>query len=107
MHRPIAKQGAWLKRIVAGWDNYFAVPTAFHVLGAFRRAIVHLWMRALRRRSEKDRTSWERMAQLKREFIPEPRILHPWPEIRFAAKHPRWEPYAGKPHVRFCAGGAQ
>jgi hypothetical protein len=19
---------------------------------------------------------------------------------------PRWEPYAGKPHVRFCAGGA-
>ncbi len=25
----------------------------------------------------------------------------------FAAKHPRWEPYAGKPLVRFCAGGAQ
>ena len=22
-------------------------------------------------------------------------------------QHPRWEPYAGKPHVRFCAGGAQ
>ena len=21
--------------------------------------------------------------------------------------HPRWEPYAGKPHVRICAGGAQ
>ena len=26
---------------------------------------------------------------------------------RFAVIHPRWEPYAGKPHVRFCAGGAQ
>ena len=25
----------------------------------------------------------------------------------FAVTHPRWEPYAGKPHVRFCAGGAQ
>ena len=24
----------------------------------------------------------------------------------FAVTHPRWEPYAGKPHVRFCAGGA-
>jgi len=24
-----------------------------------------------------------------------------------AVKHPRWEPYAGKPHVRFYAGGAQ
>jgi len=22
-------------------------------------------------------------------------------------QYPRWEPYAGKPHVRFCAGGAQ
>ena len=26
---------------------------------------------------------------------------------RFRVKHPRWEPYAGIPHVRFCAGGAQ
>ena len=25
----------------------------------------------------------------------------------FAAIHPRWEPYAGKPQVRICAGGAQ
>ena len=25
----------------------------------------------------------------------------------FAVKHPRWEPDAGMPHVRFCAGGAQ
>ena len=24
----------------------------------------------------------------------------------FAVTHPRWEPDAGKPHVRFCAGGA-
>jgi hypothetical protein len=22
----------------------------------------------------------------------------------FAVTHPRWEPCAGKPHVRFCAG---
>ncbi len=25
----------------------------------------------------------------------------------FAVHHPRWEPYAGIPPVRFCAGGAQ
>ena len=24
-----------------------------------------------------------------------------------AVTHPRWEPYAGKPHVRICAGGAR
>src|SRR6266480_3054519 len=27
--------------------------------------------------------------------------------LRRAVTHPRWEPYAGKPHVRICAGGAQ
>ena len=36
-----------------------------------------------------------------------PRILHPWPTQRFAVKHPRWAPHAGKPHVRCCAGGVQ
>ena len=25
----------------------------------------------------------------------------------FAVIHPRWEPYAGKPHVRFYAGGVR
>ena len=24
-----------------------------------------------------------------------------------AVIHPRWEPYAGKPHVRICAGGTR
>ena len=27
-------------------------------------------------------------------WLPKPRILHPWPEQRFAAKYPRWEPGA-------------
>jgi hypothetical protein len=26
---------------------------------------------------------------------------------RSAVTHPRWGPYAGKPHVRICAGGAR
>ena len=38
--------------------------------------------------------------------IPRPRVLHPWPNARFAVKHPRQEPYAGIPLVRICAGGA-
>ena len=107
MHRAIAEQGGWLKRIVAGWNNYFAVPTAFRSLVRFRRALVGIWRQTLRRRSQKDRMRWDDMRRLQDEFIPEPKILHPWPEARFAAKHPRWEPHAGKPHVRFCAGGAQ
>jgi RNA-directed DNA polymerase len=63
--------------------------------------------RVLTRRSQKGGISWERMTKLANDWLPKPSILHPWPNIRFAVSHPRWEPYAGKPHVRFCAGGAQ
>ena len=64
-----------------------------------------LWLRALRRRSQKDRTTWERMKRLADDWLPKPRILHPWPEQRFAVKHPRWEPYAGNPLGTDLCGG--
>src|SRR5262249_60696834 len=100
-------QGKWLNRVVTGYFNYFAVPTNGQALVTFRYAIVDLWRRTLRRRSQKDRTTWQRMAQLATDFLTPPHIPHPWPNVRFAVTHPRWEPYAGKPPVRFCAGGAQ
>ena len=106
MHRTIAEQGRWLGQVVAGYFRYFAVPTNDRAPSAFRYHILDLWRRTLQRRSQQDRTTWDRMSSLAREFLPMPRVLHPWPSDRFAVKHPRWEPYAGKPHVRFCAGGA-
>jgi RNA-directed DNA polymerase len=106
MHWTIAEQGRWLGQVVTGYYNYFAVPTNDRAPDAFRHWIVDLWRRTLRRRGQQDRTTWERIDNLAREFLPKPRVLHPWPNVRFAVKHPRWEPYAGKPHVRICAGGA-
>jgi hypothetical protein len=102
-HQSIAEQGRWLKQVVQGHYNYFAVPTNGPALGAFRHLVIDLWRRTL---SQQDKTTWERIEQLAQDFLPKPRILHPWPNVRFAVKHPRWEPYAGKPHVRICAGGA-
>jgi len=107
MHWPIPEQGKWLKQVVSGFLNYHAVPTNSRALSAFRYHVTVLWHRTLRRRSQRDRFSWERITRLADDWLPKPRILHPWPSERFAVKHPRWEPYAGKPHVRFCAGGAQ
>ena len=107
MHHTIAEQGRWLGQVVAGYFRYFAVPTNNRALSAFRYHILDLWRRTLQRRSQQDRTKWDQMGGLAREFLPPPRVLHPWPRDRFAVKHPRWEPYAGKPPVRFCAGGAQ
>jgi RNA-directed DNA polymerase len=106
-HQDVAEQGRWLGSVVRGFFAYHAIPTNFRALSAFRHHVVELWRRALRGRSQKDRTSWTDMDRLANRWLPKPRISHPWPSVRFRVKHPRWEPYAGIPPVRFCAGGAQ
>ena len=106
MHQPIPAQGKWLRQVVQGYFNYHAVPTNGRALHVFRHHVTDLWRRTLRRRSQKDRFTWARMSRLVDDWLPKPIILHPWPSERFAVTHPRWEPYAGKPHVRFYAGGA-
>jgi RNA-directed DNA polymerase len=107
MHEPIPEQGKWLGQVVRGYFNYFAVPTNGRALDVFRHHAIDLWRRTLRRRSQKDRITWARMTKLAEDFLPKPIILHLWPSDRFAVRHPRWEPYAGKPHVRICAGGVR
>jgi len=94
MHEPIPIQGKWLGQVVRGYFAYHAVPTNSKCLGAFRHYAVDLWRRSLMQRSQRDRTTWNRIAKLAAEFLPLPRILHPWPSVRFAVKHPRWEPGA-------------
>ena len=107
MHLPIPDQGKWLCFVVKGYFNYHAVPTNARALHAFRHHVTDLWRRTLRRRSQKDRITWARMTDLADFWLPKPIILHPWPSDRFAVTHPRWEPYARKTHVRFCAGGVR
>ncbi len=106
MHERVDEQGRWLGQVVRGVFAYHAVPTNFAALSAFRYHVIDLWRRTLRRRSQKDGTTWARMADLADRWLPKPRITHPWPNQRFAVRHPRWEPDARIGHVRFCAGGA-
>lgn len=94
MHDSIPEQGQWLKAVVMGYFAHHAVPTNSRALGAFRYHVTDLWRRTLRRRSQKDGTTWERMTKIAAAWLPLPRILHPWPDKRFAVKHPRWEPDA-------------
>src|SRR5215203_4642956 len=98
-HQPIPVQGLWLRRVVTGFFAYHGVPTNGRALAAFRYHVLDLWRRALRRRSQRTKLTWERMVRLADAWLPRPKILHSWPQQRFAAKHPRWEPYAGNPHV--------
>ena len=107
MHQTIPQQGKWLRQVVTGYFNYHAVPTNFRALVVFRDEVTRAWRQRLGRRSQNGALTWARMVELAADWLPKPYICHPWPNQRFAVTHPRWEPYAGKPHVRFCAGGAQ
>jgi group II intron reverse transcriptase/maturase len=107
MHQSIPAQGQWLWYVVKGYFNYHAVPTNARALGVFRHHVTDLWRRTLRRRSQTGQITWQRMTQLADDWLPKPMILHPWPSERFAVRHPRLEPYAGKPHVRIYAGGVR
>jgi group II intron reverse transcriptase/maturase len=84
MHQAIPEQGRWLAQVIRGYFAYHAVPSNFPALSAFRHHIKRLWLRTLRRRSQKDKFTWERITGLANDFLPQPKILHPWPNARFA-----------------------
>lgn len=86
MHLPIPEQGRWLASVLDGHYRYYAVPDNSEALRGFRRRIARHWRHALRRRSQKGRLTWERVARLANRWLPQPRILHPWPNLRFDAK---------------------
>ncbi len=89
MHQPIPQQGKWLKQVVAGYFRYHAVPTNSHALVQFRDGVATRWRRLLSRRSQKGGQPWTGFAMLADHWLPRPRILHPWPNQRFAVTHPR------------------
>jgi RNA-directed DNA polymerase len=88
-HDSLADQGRWLRSVVTGYFAYHAVPTNAHAIGAYRYHVIDLWRRSLKRRSQKDRMTWARIDRLANEWLPPPHVLHPWPEDRFAVRHPR------------------
>jgi len=86
MHLPIPEQGRWLARVLQGHYNYYAVPDNGRALSTFRHWVGWHWIRALRRRSQRSRMTWERMRRLAARWLPMPRTQHPWPAARFTAK---------------------
>jgi group II intron reverse transcriptase/maturase len=85
-HLPVPEQGQWLASVVRGHLAYYAVPDNTDAVLAFRDQATKHWYRALRRRSQKTRLTWERMNRLVVRWLPRVRVLHPWPNERFAAR---------------------
>ena len=53
----LSSAGHWLRLVVRGSFAYHAVPANVASLSALRQHVVHLWRRALKRRSQKDCTT--------------------------------------------------
>jgi len=87
-HEAIARTGKWLRSVVQGYFNYYAVPGNLDSLFAFRARLTRLWRAQLRQRSQRHRLNWGRVRRLAVRWLPVPRVLHPWPALRFAAQHP-------------------
>jgi len=83
LHDPIPAVGAWLRQVVMGHIRYYGVPTNGPAIAAFRHQVAWLWRRALRRRSQTGRVSWDRMCRLIERWLPAARIAHPYPLERF------------------------
>jgi len=89
MHQSIPEQGRWLAQVVSGYFAYHAVPTNSATIGAFRHHVVDLWRCSLSRRSQRGGITWQRIKQIADDWLAKPKVLHPWPQQRFAVRHSR------------------
>ena len=87
-HRTI-EVGAWLRKVVLGYYQYHAVPGNTGQLRIFMCRVRWLWRGVLIRRSQRAKVKWDRLNPILERWIPIPRVLHPYPDSRFAAIHPR------------------
>jgi group II intron reverse transcriptase/maturase len=78
-HDPIPEVGRWLRTVVDGHLRYYGVPMNSRALFTFCSQVGRLWYRALRRRSQTARLTWERMRRLIERWLPPPHITHPYP----------------------------
>ena len=86
MHRRLEETGKWLGKVIQGYYNYHGVPTNRRSLDIFRREIAKSWLALLRRRSQRDRTTWDWFVPYLDLWLPVPRYLHPWPDERMHAR---------------------
>jgi group II intron reverse transcriptase/maturase len=79
MHDRIPEVGKWLGTVVGGHIRYYGVPMNSPALHLFRYQVGWLWHRALMRRSQTSRVSWDRMRRRIARYLPPAHIYHPYP----------------------------
>ena len=88
-HDPLGQTALWLASVLRGYYQYHAVPGNYGRLRMFWQLLKRIWFRTLSRRSQRARLQWEHFGPLADQWLPPPRILHPYPNVRFYAIHPK------------------
>ena len=83
MHVAVPEQGKWLRSVLNGHFNYYAVPGNKKSIDAFRTQVMRSWFWALRRRSQKARSlTWDRFKRLVVTWLPTAKVRHLYPYER-------------------------
>ena len=88
MHRPLGETARWLRSVVQGWLQYFAVPGNTQRINRFVNEVIRLWLHVIRNRSQKGKHGWNwvRMKRFAQKHLPKPHIMHAYPSKRFGAQ---------------------
>ncbi len=86
MHDRVIDTGRWVTKVLQGHVNYFSVSGNSPSLWLFYNEVRTLWIKSLRRRSQKGFISWEKFLCLTNRYFPRIRLIHPHPCYRFDAR---------------------
>lgn len=78
--------GKWLARVLEGHYRYYGVPGNYSAMAGYRRRLQEVWHRALLRLSHRTRVTRDKMQELADRWLPKPKILHDYPDARFAVR---------------------
>jgi hypothetical protein len=108
MHDPVVQTGAWVKQMLQGHLNYFAVSGNHPSMWWYCNQVRWHWLRTLRRRSQKADLSWERFINLvDRFFLSANKDITPAALPPFRRQNPREEPGALAALAGIWAGGEE
>lgn len=89
-HAPVPEQGTWLRSVLNGHFNYYAVPGNKKSIETFRTQVMRGWFWALRRRSQNARRlTWDRFKRLVVTWLPTAKVRHLYPNQRLCVINPR------------------
>jgi len=86
MHDPVPEVGRWLGSVVRGHVRYYGVPSNSETLWTFRYRVLWLWRLVASRRSQNGYVTWDQVNRWARQWIPLPRICHPYPNQRLRVR---------------------